>query len=79
MVPECKPEWNKEATTVLSRLPCLMSADKPCHLLQPSLQMARFEFLLEDHMMVRRKERRYSSVIVLFFIQAIQCMYDVEK
>ena len=37
MVPECKPEWNREAITVFSRLPSLMAADKPCPLLQPSL------------------------------------------
>ena len=37
MVPDCKPEWNREATTVFSRLPSLMAADKPCPLLQPSL------------------------------------------
>ena len=37
MVPECKPEWNREAITVFSRLPSLMAADKPCPQLQPSL------------------------------------------
>ena len=30
MVPECKPEWNREAIMVFSRLPSLMAADKPC-------------------------------------------------
>ena len=37
MVPDCKPEWNREAKMVFSRLPCLMAADKPCPQLQPSL------------------------------------------
>ena len=37
MVPECKPEWNREAIMVSSRLPSLMAADKPCPQLQPSL------------------------------------------
>ena len=36
-LPECKPEWNREAITVFSRLPSLMAADKPCPQLQPSL------------------------------------------
>ena len=38
VVPESKPEWNREAITVFSRLPSLMAADKPCLLLQPSLR-----------------------------------------
>ena len=29
MVPECKPEWSREAITVFSKLPSLMAADKP--------------------------------------------------
>ena len=37
MVPECKPEWNREAITVFSRLPSLIAADKPCPQFQPSL------------------------------------------
>ena len=37
ILPECKPEWNREAITVFSRLPSLMAADKPCPQLQPSL------------------------------------------
>ena len=37
MVPECKPEWNREAIMVFSRLPSLKAADKPCPQLQPSL------------------------------------------
>ena len=37
MVPECKPEWNREAITVFFRLPSLMAGDKPCPQLQPSL------------------------------------------
>ena len=37
MVPDCKPEWNREARMVFSRLPSLMAADKPCPQLQPSL------------------------------------------
>jgi hypothetical protein len=37
MVPKCKPEWNREAIMVLSRLPSLMAADKPCPQLQSSL------------------------------------------
>ena len=40
MVPEHKPEWNREAITVFSRLPSLMAADKPCPQLQPSLLMS---------------------------------------
>ena len=38
MVLKCKPEWNREAITVFSRLPRLMAADKPCPLLQSSLE-----------------------------------------
>ena len=37
MVPEWKPEWNREAIMVFFRLPSLMTADKPCSQLQPSL------------------------------------------
>ena len=37
MVPECKPEWNREAKTVFSRIHSLMAADKPCPQLQTSL------------------------------------------
>ena len=39
MVPECKPEWNREAIMVFSRLPRLMAADKQCPQLQPSLAL----------------------------------------
>ena len=39
MVPECKPEWNKGAIMVFSRLPSLMAADNPCPQLQPPLVM----------------------------------------
>ena len=39
MMPECKPEWNREAITVFSRLPSLMAAEKPCSQLQPSLSL----------------------------------------
>ena len=41
MVLECKPEWNREAILVSSRLPSLMAADKPCPQLQPSLFKGR--------------------------------------
>ena len=44
MVPECKPEWNREAITVFSRLPSLMAADKPCPQLQPSLTCTAYFF-----------------------------------
>ena len=44
MVPECKPEWNREAITVFSRLLNLMAADKPCPQLQPSLNFYTFFF-----------------------------------
>ena len=44
MVPECKPEWNREAITVFSRLPSLMAADKPCPQLKPSLILLLTEF-----------------------------------
>ena len=37
MVPECKPEWNREAIMVFSRLAILMAADNSCSKLQPSL------------------------------------------
>ena len=37
MVPECKPEWNREATTVFSRLPSLRRL-QAIPLLQPSLR-----------------------------------------
>ena len=36
-MPESKPERNREAITVFSRLSSLMAADKPCPKLQPSL------------------------------------------
>ena len=42
MVPQCKPEWNREAVTVFSRLPSLLAADKPCPLLQPYLVNTQF-------------------------------------
>ena len=36
-LPECKPEWNREAIMVFSRLAILMAADNSCSKLQPSL------------------------------------------
>ena len=35
MVSECKPEWNREAITVFSRLPSLMAALLQLSLLMP--------------------------------------------
>ena len=58
MVPECKPEWNRETIMVLSRLPSLMAADKPCSLLQPSLVINLKSFKLVNNVTM--------SIIILF-------------
>ena len=42
-LPECKPEWNREAITDFSRPPILMAADKPCPQLQPSLGYGAYD------------------------------------
>ena len=41
ILPECKPEWNREAITVFSRLLSLMAADKPCPLITTFLSWHR--------------------------------------
>ena len=43
MVPECKPEWNKEAITVFSRLPRLRRL-QATPLLQTSLLLRLFNY-----------------------------------
>ena len=40
MVLDCKPEWNREAVTVFSRLPSLMAANK--HALNYNLPYLRY-------------------------------------
>ena len=46
MVPESKPEWNREAITVFSRLPSLRRL-QATHLLQTSLFLIPYTYALE--------------------------------
>ena len=56
MVPECKPEWNREAIAVFSRLPSLMAADEPCPQLQPSLFLSDFYFIGWKYQILRSNQ-----------------------
>ena len=72
MVPECKPEWNREAITVFFRLPSLMAADKSCPLLQPSFSMLFFAGTrlkkvitgLEESLDIKTKESEHLQSLV---------------